>query len=292
MSDSRSASRPDVRWLTTTTSTQDAARALLADGARPPLLVATDDQTGGRGRLGRAWITPPGAGLAVTLACEVTTPSAQRTWFPLVAGLGVIDALNEQLGIRSLAGPEAADSDAGIGLKWPNDVHDARGRKLAGILVEADGAGRLLIGIGINLAPQVRDRDGRPVPSAVSLAELTSHTPPPARTLAEVVGGGVAAQVAHLDRCGGDAVFSGQADRYRETCVTSGRQVHVTGRSGRPDVAGRCLGIDAQGRLLLRDPDGRRHRIDVGDVQHVRPAGGPGEAGSGAQRIRPAEGTR
>lgn len=275
MSENRSAPVPTLLWRERTSSTQDDARELLATGAaRAPLAVATDDQRGGRGRLGRAWTTPPGAGLALTVAWKPTTPIERRTWYPLVTGLGVIDALAASTGLT----PHGRGGEGGIGLKWPNDVHDSRGRKLAGILVEADPAGRLLIGIGINRAGEVRDADGRPVEGAVTLEQLIGRPPQGARELARRVADAVAEQLSLLDAAGGDALVSGQADRYRETCVTTGLAVRVTGIGDREDVVGRAAGIDAAGRLLIEDSSGSTRAVDVGDVHHVRPAASPRDA--------------
>lgn len=278
MSENRSSSVPALLWRERTGSTQDDARELLTAGtARPPFVVATDDQRGGRGRLGRAWTTPPGAGLAVTVAWEPKTPIERRTWYPLVTGLGVIDALADATGLAPHGrGEHATEQD--IGLKWPNDVHDARGRKLAGILVEADPAGRLLIGIGINRAGAVRDVDGSLVAGAVTLEQLTGRPPLEARDLARRVGDAVADQLALLDAAAGDALVSGQADRYRESCVTTGLAVRVTGIGDREDVVGRAAGIDSAGRLLIEDSWGTARAIDVGDVHHVRRAAVPRDA--------------
>lgn len=118
-----------IHQIPRTQSTQSDARKLLADGVavRGDLVVA-DEQTAGRGRFGRTWISPYG-GLYMTLIC------APDRLLPLVAGLAVANALR------------AAGIDAG--LKWPNDVLVDH-LKIAGVLIEI-AEKEALVGIGLNL---------------------------------------------------------------------------------------------------------------------------------------------
>jgi len=119
-----------IHHIEETTSTQQEARKLIAEGcAKTGDIVIADEQTAGRGRFGRTWISPKG-GLYVTVIHSAD---------PLVslkAGLAVVRAL-QSVGIKA-------------GLKWPNDVL-AENRKIAGVLIETDGE-HSLVGIGLNLA--------------------------------------------------------------------------------------------------------------------------------------------
>lgn len=284
-----------VVWAVSCESTQDVARTLLAaSGHEPPFAVATDDQRGGRGRLGRPWAGAPGRSLALTLAHRPAVGPDRRSWYPLVAGLAVLEA------VRAIAASGIADGDEGgddadaadvagraagirgIGLKWPNDVLAADGRKLAGILAEGGPDGTLLLGVGLNLRGPVRDAEGAEVPRAVALDALArcpeagdagaadgSGGAVSAAVVAEILADALLRELAALDAADGDALVSGQAARYRETCVTIDRSVRVTGAAGRPEVVGRALGIDPAGRLLVGTTQGTR-TVDVGDVQHVR----------------------
>lgn len=141
-----------VRVLAETASTQDAAHA--ASHAQPGWLVTAGRQTAGRGRLGRAWADTAHHGLAMTL----TLPPALAC--PLRAGLAVHAAAAAHLP------PHSADA---LGLRWPNDVVDRDGRKLAGILIETRGP-VALFGIGVNVAQQTFPADL--APRAVSLRQL------------------------------------------------------------------------------------------------------------------------
>ncbi len=108
-------------------STNDVARELADDGAEHGTLVTADEQTAGRGRYAREWITPPGTALAASLVLHEFDPL-----LPLRAGLAVADVAGEHAQV-----------------KWPNDVW-LDGRKVAGILVEAREWA--ILGIGVNVA--------------------------------------------------------------------------------------------------------------------------------------------
>lgn len=268
---SEDARRPVVamHWREVAASTQDSARELLAGGAEPPLAVATDDQRGGRGRLGRVWETPPGGGLALTLVHRPTAPVDARTWYPLAVGLGVLAALARSAGVEAAV------------LKWPNDVQDARGLKLAGILVETAADGSLLIGVGLNLRSPVLGADGEEVPGAVALDALAAadapDQAPSARVLAEDLAAALHEELTALDAAGGDAAASDVAARYRESCITPGRPVRVELVGDADDLVGRAIGIDALGRLLVQAGGGRIVPVATGDVHHVRPRGPEGD---------------
>ena len=116
--------------LRTVDSTNERAKALAAAGAPHGTAVTAGEQTAGRGRGGRSWVTPPGHGLALSLVLR-----EHDELLPLRAGLAVAD----------VAGPAAR-------MKWPNDVL-VDGRKVAGVLVEARPAdGWAVLGIGLNVA--------------------------------------------------------------------------------------------------------------------------------------------
>lgn len=261
-----------VRWSDRLGSTQDEARALLAQGRQAPFAVATTDQRGGRGRLGRQWSSPPGQGLALTVVHRTSLVPEERSWCSLVVGLALLGLVDDLLlGLSS-----SWVGAAGLGLKWPNDVHDARGRKLAGILVEATADGHLLSGIGLNLRGPVQGSDGAVMEAACALTDIEGVAEEDVERnvgrLAATLARSVVAELRLLEAAGGDAVASGQVERYRESCITLSRSVRVTGAGSRPTVEGTVTGVDDRGRLVVLDRAGREHRIDVGDVEHVRDA--------------------
>ncbi|MGE0864281.1 MAG: biotin--[acetyl-CoA-carboxylase] ligase, partial [Vicinamibacterales bacterium] len=120
--------RLDVRWHAAVASTMDLASALAAAGAGAGVVVGADQQTAGRGRRGRVWESPPGAGLYFSfIARPPVRANATLPLLTLAAGLGGRQGLHAALGF-------APD------LKWPNDVM-VGGRKLAGILAEGLAVG-------------------------------------------------------------------------------------------------------------------------------------------------------
>ncbi len=161
-----------LTWYPITTSTNDRAMELAAVGAAHGTTVVAECQSAGRGRLGRVWQSPPGAGLYVSVVVHL--PSAVAPLLTLAAGVAVADGLRESTGL-------------GVQLKWPNDIW-VDGRKLGGILAEAASvnAGRTVVvtGIGLNLAPaalppdvagratSLADELGRPVDRGLVLAEV------------------------------------------------------------------------------------------------------------------------
>jgi BirA family biotin operon repressor/biotin-[acetyl-CoA-carboxylase] ligase len=145
-------------------STQDEARRLVALGATEGTLVLALEQTAGRGRLQRAWVSARGAGIWFSLVLRPGIQVEAAGFLSIVAGVGAAE------GLRAATG-------ADVRLKWPNDLM-ARDRKLGGILAEAQAAGQelrfVILGIGINLeAPQ-----GELATPAIGLAELADHAQP------------------------------------------------------------------------------------------------------------------
>jgi BirA family biotin operon repressor/biotin-[acetyl-CoA-carboxylase] ligase len=143
-----------VHYLERTESTNDVGQALARGGAAEGTVVIAEQQTRGRGRLGRSWLSPPFRNLYLSLVLRPAIPLGRAPQVALVAGLAVADAVSEW----------AADA----ALKWPNDVLIAS-RKVAGILAELDAGnaavGFIILGIGVNLnsstddfPPELRER--------------------------------------------------------------------------------------------------------------------------------------
>ncbi len=134
-------------------STQEAARELAASGADQGTLVIAEQQTAGRGRMGRTWHSPSGVNLYTTIILRPPIPLADVPRMSLVAGVAAAEALEREApGI--------------VALKWPNDVW-LRGRKAGGIIAEAVTDARqnldcVLLGIGININLAADDIPARP----------------------------------------------------------------------------------------------------------------------------------
>jgi BirA family biotin operon repressor/biotin-[acetyl-CoA-carboxylase] ligase len=224
-----------VSHVAVTGSTNDDLLAAAAQDAPDRSVLVADHQLAGRGRLDRRWEAPPGTNLLVSILFRtVPSPASELTQR---IGLAAIDAC------RAVAGVEAV-------LKWPNDLL-LDDRKLAGILAQRAADGSIVVGLGLNVgwAP-----DG-----AASLHSAASATAEP--TPLELL----AALLSAIDALPEDI-----GPRYRTALATIGRRVDVQVPAGRID--GRAVDIDADGRLVVVDTCGLTHRLDVGDVVHVRDA--------------------
>jgi BirA family biotin operon repressor/biotin-[acetyl-CoA-carboxylase] ligase len=242
---------PEVEWPEAIVSTSDRLKALARGGAAEWTTVLAERQTGGRGRDGRAWVSPPGGlYLSVLLRPRFEKPGL----LPLAAGLAVAEA-SAELGVPAE-------------LKWPNDVL-VSGRKLAGILSEAaSGAGGVewvVLGIGVNVA---LDATALPPEIAGAVTSLRAEGAPGASVPAVA-----AAVLARLAVCY-DALGS-----RPETVVSAwrsraapwwGEVVEV--RSGESELRGRLRGVDDGGALVIDVEGGGERRLLSGEVSQVRRA--------------------
>ncbi|MDN4483012.1 biotin--[acetyl-CoA-carboxylase] ligase [Demequina lignilytica] len=246
--------RVDVLAQSPSTNTR-LLEALRREGSAWPHLSAlvADHQTAGRGRAGRAWVTPRGAALTASFALRpVEVARADYGWAPLVTGLATVRALRR----------------AGVGawLKWPNDVVVEAGareipgwgrwRKVVGILCETGEDAAVVAGIGINVSQEPAEL---PVPHAASLASLG------ATELDRVVLMGLLA--AELR----DSVAqwrSGEPMRAPVEAVlaTVGWDVAIDVPDGAP-VSGVAEGLAPGGGLVVRTAAGERREVLAGDVR-------------------------
>jgi BirA family biotin operon repressor/biotin-[acetyl-CoA-carboxylase] ligase len=229
-------------------STNDEAARLLRAGADHGTVVIAGAQRAGRGRAGRTWVSPPGLGLYLSAVVRPPLPLALVPPMTLAIGIGVCDA--------------ARDAGADARLKWPNDVL-VSGRKLAGILVEAQSQGSRLegvvVGIGVDLG-----------------GELPPELAAVAITLEAAVGRPV-------DRAAFTGALLGQVEGWIDRYVAVGlgpvieawhermaRGLALRAVIDGADVEGEAAGLDADGALLLCDGGGHVHRIRSGDVEVIR----------------------
>ena len=232
-------------------STNDSAREALGQPDGDGLAVVADLQTAGRGRRGRAWASPAGANLLVSVAFRPAL-------VPRLAGLlGVVAALAVRDACARLA------PDAGLAIRWPNDVVDRHGRKLAGLLVETALEGEQLveavIGIGINVNWLASEMPAEIRERATSLVTLTGAPVGRVELLRSVLDA-LGAEVVALER--GEAPLP----RLRARSWLDGRWVDVD--TGAETIRGRVAGIADDGSLLLEGDLGRIS-LSVGEVARV-----------------------
>jgi BirA family biotin operon repressor/biotin-[acetyl-CoA-carboxylase] ligase len=238
-----------LHLLVTTTSTNDEAKRAARAGAPHGATWVAEEQTAGRGRHGRPWLSARGENLLVSVLVRVACPPSRLPPVALVAGLAVRDAV-------ARAVPLAA-----VRLKWPNDVL-VGDKKVAGVLVEAITVGSrveaIVVGFGINVLarsfpPELADR-------ATSVAQVARDGPDRAVILADVL--------STFDRAPHLVVARGLGlVRARLEAADALRGRRVRNESGDEGVAG---GIDDDGRLLVARDDGTRTRWSAGEV-HLTP---------------------
>ena len=237
-------------FFSETASTNDIAAALADAGAPEGATVIAASQTAGRGRFGRTWFSPPGAGLYMS---TVVREPRLLPILPLAAGVAVAEGVRAGTGLP-------------VFLKWPNDVvvesgvTPTRRRKLAGVLAEAstgaDGLQYAVLGIGINLRPASYPRDI--ADRATSIESELGRTPDAGAVLAEILVG--------LARCR-EADAPDILRRWRELAPSAcGSAVEWDGPAG--VVSGVAAGIDDTGALLVH-ANGGIERILSGEVRWI-----------------------
>lgn len=245
---------PSVHLFARVRSTNDSARGLADGGAPHGTLCLAEEQTAGRGRGGRAWASPPGVGVWMSMVARPASLPAPGL-LPLLVGLAAAEAV------------DAFVRPAVTQVKWPNDLQLA-GRKIAGILCEGswDGArpGSVVVGIGINVLHAPDDFPEEVRETATSLRIVSGWSPPRAD-----VAGAVASAVARALKNPPSQLTGAMLDALRRRDALEGRPVRVTGAT---ETIGTALGVSPAGALLLRDPAGRLQTVTSGTVRVVSPA--------------------
>jgi BirA family transcriptional regulator, biotin operon repressor / biotin---[acetyl-CoA-carboxylase] ligase len=251
--------RLDLVASTGSTNADLLARAAAEPAGPEGQVLVAEEQTAGRGRLGRSWSSVPGEALTFSVLLRpVTVPADRRGWLPLLTGVAVVAA------VRSVSGVAAS-------LKWPNDVLVGE-RKLAGILAEqAPDESAVVIGTGLNVATAA---DSLPVsPSGLRATSLLAEGAAVSRAdlLAAVLDEFERRYAAF--RADPDPVRTGLLAEYRGLCATLGQTVRAELPLGRV-LTGTAAGVDAGGRLLIAErPGGPPVPVSAGDVVHVRQSG-------------------
>jgi len=244
----------DRDWTMTHSLVTGSTNADLAAAAGLPnsSVLTTEEQLTGRGRSGRDWFCPAGAGLMFSvLLREPVIPADRRGWTGAVLGLAIVRAMNRVSGVQAR-------------LKWPNDVL-IEGRKCAGILGEvADG--ELIVGAGINISLVPAEL---PRPDATSLWLAGGHLD---RTvLLAAILDEFAVLLARWVSARGDIDASGLRAEYRSVCSTIGAQVLLSLPGGAQSTV-RAVDVAPDGALVIVDAGGMRRSYAAGEVVHVRPA--------------------
>jgi BirA family biotin operon repressor/biotin-[acetyl-CoA-carboxylase] ligase len=271
----------DIRRFDSIDSTN---RYLLGEarlGASEGVVAVAEYQSAGRGRLGRQWQAPAGSNLLVSVLLRPDLPADHRHLASAVVALAAADGVEATCGLV-------------VGIKWPNDLLAADGRKLAGVLAEADltvpggtpgsagapgtgpsagpSAGRLaapiVVGIGLNVDSPRSDDDLAPelAGSATSLWQEVGRSVDRSELLDALLQA-LEPRVADLADQAGRAR---QAADFRARCTTLGHPVRVELADG--SFEGVATDVTGQGHLVV-ETDGAARTVVSGDVVHLRTTG-------------------
>lgn len=238
-----------VQYFETITSTNDVLKRMALEGAPEGTVLVADEQTGGRGRLGRTFLSPPNTGIYLSVLLRPNCKPSQLMHLTCGAAEAMCDAIETACGFRP-------------GIKWTNDIVFEK-HKLSGILSELgfgpDGTvSYAVIGIGVNccqteldFAPEIRSFAG-------SLAMFAPQ---------EINRAKVAAEMIRALETMSDSLITGKdvlLNRYRKDCVTIGQTVSVVTPTSKR--IGKALDIDGDGALIVRYEDGITEAVQTGEV--------------------------
>ena len=237
--------RGEVHYEHTLTSTNTVTKQMSMAGAPAGTVCLCEQQTAGRGRLGRVWESAPGVGLWVSVMMRPSLPPSNAHLITFCAALAVSDALDEVCGFQP-------------GIKWPNDLV-FKGKKICGILLEVstdmDHINSVTVGTGLNVWPGAIPEGLRQQAGCVA----DFGTFPNRRSILVSYLEAFERWTDALEAEGPSAVIPAVSAR----CVTIGQQVSVSGAQA---MTGLAVGLDPSGVLLVRDTAGQTHMVLAGDV--------------------------
>jgi BirA family biotin operon repressor/biotin-[acetyl-CoA-carboxylase] ligase len=235
-------------------STNTEAASWAMQGSPEGLCIVADEQTAGRGRLERRWLSPKGAGLYCSVVLRPHISQRSLPLITLMTSLAVHDALLESCGLET-------------DIKWPNDVL-ADGRKLCGILAEVieTTLGRaVIVGIGINLS---KERLLNELTQTATSVESVTGARPDRDQLLDVLLQTLNRHYVVLQGTGGEAATVQHWCQLSTFAENKRVRVENSGES----IEGFTRGLELDGALRLETDDGQIHLVRAGDVTAVRPA--------------------
>ncbi len=235
-----------IIWMDAVDSTNNYAKKIAREGAADGTVAVAEHQTGGKGRLGRVWMSQPHTSVMMSFVIRPGVPPANAPVYNFATALGVAKAVEETCGLSPA-------------IKWPNDVV-YQGRKLCGILTEMsadmDSVEYLVVGVGTNVNQE--RFDGEIGQRAVSLRMIRGEKLDRAAVCASLIKN-IDLYFDKLAKNGTDGIM----DAYREKSAVLGREIRVIGHDG--SASGRCVGFGPGGQLLVDTSEGLRE-FHAGDV--------------------------
>ena len=233
-----------IIWFDSIDSTNTQAKLLASQGAAHGTVVIAGHQTGGRGRMGRSFLSPAGMGVYMSVILRPNCRPDELMHLTCATAVAICDAVEVAVGFRP-------------GIKWTNDLV-YHGKKLAGILTELSLNSKsglveyAIIGVGINCCQTEADFPPD-LPFAGSLAMFAQTDP--CRVAAAMI-----AALIEMDLKQKEAILQ----RYRNDCITLGKDISLV----RGDTVrhGHAVDIDSEGALLVRFADGSTEAVSSGEV--------------------------
>ncbi len=236
----------NILYLPVTTSTMDIAKQAVSNRAAEGTIVITDEQTAGRGRAGRKWLSPPGS--SILLSIIVKPNLAQLSRLNMVAALATAQAIEKTTGIKPT-------------IKWPNDII-IEGKKVSGMLIEGDIQDEVVnsavVGIGVNITldpstiPEIKD-------TATSLRVVLREEVSRLEVLRALL---LEFEQLYKALLHGEDIHK----KWLRRLETLGRQVRVKMGDEDEELEGYAESVDSEGHLWLRRPDESLVEIIAGDV--------------------------
>ena len=227
-------------------STNDAAKNLIDESAEEGTIVLSDSQTQGKGRKGRSWHSEENVGIYISIVLKPDLPLEQISQITLVAGVTLVQAINEFSRVRAY-------------LKWPNDIL-LNGKKVAGILTEnhnQNSQSGIVLGIGINVNNSHFPVSLQHIATSMAMANGEIYERLPLITYL----------INHLDeeyRCFLDEGISPIVDRWNMNSDMFGKRVSIT--QGTQTSSGTAMKLNEQGHLVMLMDDGEKFDFDSGEV--------------------------
>lgn len=237
-----------VKVLETVDSTNTEAKRLYQSGLRSEAVLLSKEQTLGKGRRGRSWLSPKDEGIFMSLLLMPDIDPVQASMLTLVAGLAVSEAIESLLDLKPM-------------IKWPNDLV-IDGKKVCGILTEMsaemDFVNHVIVGIGIN----VNQVEFHPdiVDMATSLKKICGQEVNRPQLIGRIIEKFEVYYNQFLTM--GDLAFMTQS--YNDRCINVDQELKVISRSG--ELKGKGVGIEKDGTLQIRLEDGTITSINAGEV--------------------------
>ena len=241
--------RERIQFFDTITSTNDVLKQLALQGAPEGTVLVADSQSGGRGRLGRTFLSPSGVGIYLSVLLRPACMPGELMHLTCASALAACDAIEQAAGFRP-------------GVKWTNDIVYQK-RKLAGILTELglnqDGStAYAIIGIGINCTQQPEDFPKELQEIAGSLKMVSEREIDRTLVAAKMIEAFYEMNRGLLEK------KSQMISDYRKACITLGQEISVF-RNG-ISRHGRALDVDEDGALLVAYVDGSTETVNSGEV--------------------------